>query len=38
MLAQLGWSLLLTCVVEHVEIGDDTDPLLHRRGRYVPPT
>ena len=35
---ELGWSLLLTCVVEHVEIGDDTDPLLHRRGRYVPPT
>ena len=35
---ELGWSLLLTCVVEHVEIGDDTDPLLHRRGRYLPPT
>jgi hypothetical protein len=35
---EVGWSLLLTCVVEHVEIGDDTDPLLHRRGRYLPPT
>ncbi len=34
---EVGWSLLLTCAVEHVEVGDDTDPLLHRRGRYLPP-
>jgi len=33
--AEAGWSRLLTCTVEHVEVGDDTDPLLHRRGRYV---
>ena len=31
----VGWSRLLTCTVEHVEVGNDTDPLLHRRGRYV---
>ena len=31
----VGWSLLLTCVVEHVEIGNDDQPLLHRRGRWV---
>jgi len=31
----VGWSLLLTCTVEHVEVGDDADPLLHRRGRWV---
>ena len=31
----VGWSRLLTCVVEHVEIGDEPDPLLHRRGRWV---
>ncbi|HEX5088284.1 MAG TPA: flavin reductase, partial [Nocardioides sp.] len=32
----LGWSRLLTCVVEHLEVGE-TDPLLHRRGRFVRP-
>ncbi|MGB2978453.1 MAG: flavin reductase family protein, partial [Propionicimonas sp.] len=30
----LGWSNLVTCVLEHVELGDDTDPLIHFRGRY----
>jgi flavin reductase (DIM6/NTAB) family NADH-FMN oxidoreductase RutF len=29
----VGWSTLVTTVVEHVEVGDD-DPLQHRRGRY----
>jgi hypothetical protein len=33
--SEVGWSRLLTCVVEHIEIGDDTDPLVHRRGSYV---
>ena len=33
----VGWSRLLTCTVEHVEIGDDEDPLLHRRGRWSRP-
>jgi flavin reductase (DIM6/NTAB) family NADH-FMN oxidoreductase RutF len=33
--AEVGWSRLLTCVVEHVEVGADGAPLLHRRGRYV---
>ena len=33
----LGWSLLVTCRIEHVEVGDD-DPLVHRRGRYQRPT
>jgi flavin reductase (DIM6/NTAB) family NADH-FMN oxidoreductase RutF len=31
----VGWSALLTCTVEHVEVGDDADPLGHRRGRWV---
>lgn len=31
----VGWSRLVTCTVEHVEVGDDTDPLGHRRGRFV---
>ena len=35
--ADVGWSRLLTCTVEHVEIGDDGDALVHRRGRYVRP-
>jgi flavin reductase (DIM6/NTAB) family NADH-FMN oxidoreductase RutF len=30
----LGWSRLLTCVMDHVEIGEDLDPLVHRRGRW----
>jgi flavin reductase (DIM6/NTAB) family NADH-FMN oxidoreductase RutF len=29
----VGWSTLVTTVVEHVEVGDDP-PLHHRRGRY----
>ena len=33
---ELGWSLLVTCRVEHVEVGDD-EPLVHRRGRYQRP-
>lgn len=32
--AELGWSQLVTCVVEHVEIGEDAAPLVHCRGRY----
>lgn len=31
----LGWRVSLTCQVEHIEIGVDDDPLLHRRGRYL---
>jgi len=31
----VGWSRLLTCVIEHLELGDDAEPLVHRRGRYV---
>jgi flavin reductase (DIM6/NTAB) family NADH-FMN oxidoreductase RutF len=34
---QVGWSLLLDGVVEHLEILEETAPLVHRRGRYVPP-
>lgn len=31
----VGWSSLVTAVVEHVEVGDTDDPLVHRRGRWV---
>jgi len=31
---ELGWSLLVEAVVERVDLGDDSQPLLHRRGRY----
>jgi len=31
---EVGWSTLVTCAVEHVEVGADDDPLLHRRGRF----
>ena len=31
---QVGWSLLLDARIEHVEIGEEKEPLVHRRGRY----
>ncbi|WP_028658847.1 flavin reductase family protein [Nocardioides insulae] len=31
----VGWSLLVTAVIEQVEVGEDDAPLEHRRGRYV---
>jgi flavin reductase (DIM6/NTAB) family NADH-FMN oxidoreductase RutF len=36
--APVGWSSLLTLVVEDVTVGDDDEPLVHRRGRYVRPS
>jgi flavin reductase (DIM6/NTAB) family NADH-FMN oxidoreductase RutF len=35
---EVGWSLLLQGVAERVEILDETEPLVHRRGRYVRPS
>lgn len=34
---EVGWSLLLDCEMEHVEIGVEEQPLMHRRGRYLRP-
>jgi flavin reductase (DIM6/NTAB) family NADH-FMN oxidoreductase RutF len=31
---QVGWSTLVSTVVERLEVGDDDDPLRHRRGRF----
>ena len=31
---QVGWSRLVTTIVEHVQVGEDEEPLRHRRGRY----
>lgn len=31
----VGWSRLVTCIIGAVTLGDDVDPLLHRRGRWV---
>ncbi len=33
----VGWSALVTCEIDEVAIGDDTPPLVHRRGRYERP-
>ena len=33
----VGWSALLTCVVEEAVVGEDRDPLAHRRGRWLRP-
>lgn len=30
----VGWSMLVEAEVEHVEVGESHQPLLHRRGRY----
>ena len=32
---EVGWSLLVTCTLDHVELGEDESPLHHVRGRYV---
>ena len=31
----VGWASLVTCDIEHVVVGDEDDPLIHRRGRYL---
>lgn len=31
---EIGWGTLVEAVVEHISIGDDTDPLVYFRGRY----
>jgi flavin reductase (DIM6/NTAB) family NADH-FMN oxidoreductase RutF len=33
----VGWSSLVTCTIEQVVVGDEIEPLVHRRGRYVRP-
>lgn len=34
---EVGWSVLITCAVDDVVLGDDAQPLVHRRGRYERP-
>lgn len=34
---EVGWSSLLELVVEEVGLGEPVEPLVHRRGRYLPP-
>ena len=31
---EVGWSVEVAATIEHVEIGEDDEPLLHRRGRF----
>jgi flavin reductase (DIM6/NTAB) family NADH-FMN oxidoreductase RutF len=33
----VGWSLLLDAEIEQVEVGAETEPLVHRRGQYQRP-
>jgi flavin reductase (DIM6/NTAB) family NADH-FMN oxidoreductase RutF len=33
----VGWSVLVEAVVEHVALGPEDGPLVHRRGRYQRP-
>ncbi len=30
----VGWSIEVTCRIDAITLGEDDDPLLHRRGRY----
>lgn len=32
---EVGWSRLVTCAAVEVQVGEEVDPLVHRRGRYV---
>ena len=34
---EVGWSQLVDAVIEEVQIGAETAPLVHRRGRYLKP-
>ncbi|WP_141782811.1 flavin reductase family protein [Nocardioides albertanoniae] len=34
-LSDVGWSVLATCEIETLEVGDDEDPLVHRHGRLA---
>lgn len=34
---EVGWSTLVEAVIDHVEIGSEEHPLVHRRGRYQRP-
>jgi flavin reductase (DIM6/NTAB) family NADH-FMN oxidoreductase RutF len=34
---EVGWSRLVTCTLDELVVGDEPEPLVHRRGRYVPP-
>ena len=34
---EVGWSTQVTCVVEQVMLVEEDEPLVHRRGRYLPP-
>ena len=31
----VGWSSLVVCTIDRIELGDDDEPLVHRRGRYL---
>jgi flavin reductase (DIM6/NTAB) family NADH-FMN oxidoreductase RutF len=34
---EVGWSRLVTCTIDDLVVGDDPEPLVHRRGRYATP-
>ena len=34
---EVGWSRQMTCTLDEVVVGEDVEPLVHRRGRYAPP-
>lgn len=34
---EVGWSALVDGVLEEVHLGEPVEPLVHRRGRYLPP-
>ncbi|MEJ7630551.1 MAG: flavin reductase [Nocardioidaceae bacterium] len=37
-LTEVGWSVLADTLIEHVELGSESEPLVHRRGQYQRPS
>ena len=35
--SSVGWSALVDGVIEEVHLEEPVEPLVHRRGRYLPP-
>jgi flavin reductase (DIM6/NTAB) family NADH-FMN oxidoreductase RutF len=36
-ITELGWSAQVVMRLDEIHVGDDPDPLVHRRGRYLSP-
>lgn len=37
-ITELGWSAQIVMRLDEIHLGEEPDPLVHRRGRYLPPS